>query len=152
MSLVCWEIVPSIFTFSCEYTAFRKENTSSENKTSLNKILKDLPLRTYGCSFRSPLRYLFTCQHHLLYSHIKLGLPLYIDTGAFHQMYCKGILIKHLYILQLVLQVSPLSLKHVCLVQSILQTLGQTEYVALLEVHLLLQLPLLWGPRQRYSI
>lgn len=49
----------------------------------------------------------------------------------------------YLYILQLVLQVSPLSLEHVCLVQSILQSLGQTEYVALLEVHLLLQLPLL---------
>lgn len=38
----------------------------------------------------------------------------------------------YLYILQLVLQVSPLSLQHVSLVQSILQTLGQTEYVALL--------------------
>lgn len=52
---------------------------------------------------------------------------------------------EHLYILQLVLQVSPLSLEHVGLVQSVLQALGQTEYVALLEVHLLLQLPLLLG-------
>ncbi len=56
-------------------------------------------------------------------------------------MYC----IENLYILQLVLQIGPLSLEHVGLVKGILQALGQTEYVTFLEVHLLLQLSLLQG-------
>lgn len=47
MSLVCWEMVPSIFTFSWEYTAYRKENTSSEKEIHLNTTLKELPLRTH---------------------------------------------------------------------------------------------------------
>jgi len=54
---------------------------------------------------------------------------------------------ENLYILQLVLQVGPLGLEHVGLVQGVLQALGQTEDVALLEVHLLLQLPLLRDTR-----
>lgn len=47
ISLVCWEMVPSIFTFSWEYTACRKEqrhlgretirNTTRNNKFSLHK-------------------------------------------------------------------------------------------------------------------
>lgn len=59
----------------------------------------------------------------------------------------------NLYVLQLVLQIGPLGLEHVGLVEGVLQALGQTEYVALLEVHLLLQLPLLSGtPTHKYLI
>lgn len=52
----------------------------------------------------------------------------------------------YLYIFELVLEVCPLSLEQVSLVQCFLQTLSQSEDVGLLEVHLLLQLSLL-----RYS-
>ena len=56
---------------------------------------------------------------------------------------------EHLYILQLVLQICPLSFEHVSLVQGILKALGQTENVALLQVHLLLELSLLSGPANK---
>lgn len=83
-------------------------------------------------------------KNHLFYSHIKLGLPL--SHTCFRQAYHCRVRwsISYLNVLQLVRQVRPLGLQHVGLVQSVLQALGQPEDVALLEVHLLLQLPLLW--------
>lgn len=49
----------------------------------------------------------------------------------------------HLYVFQLVLQVCPLGLQKVRLVQRVLKSLSQSEDVALLHVQLLLQICLL---------
>lgn len=51
MSLVCWEIVPSIFTFSWEYTAYRKENKPSEKEVPRNTTLNKFVLRTHELGF-----------------------------------------------------------------------------------------------------
>lgn len=42
ISLVCWEMVPSILTFSWEYTACRKEQRRSEAEAILNTTLKEV--------------------------------------------------------------------------------------------------------------
>lgn len=53
---------------------------------------------------------------------------------------CTG---SHLNVLQLVFQVTPLRLQQISPVEGLLQPLGQTEDVVLLQVHLLLQFGLL---------
>lgn len=89
-----------------------------------------LPLRLPGDT-------LLFAKNHLFDSRIKLGLHLSCTWSVFY-----------LNVLQLVRQVRPLGFQHVRLVQCVLQALGQPEDVALLEVHLLLQLPLLWRQKQ----
>ena len=56
---------------------------------------------------------------------------------------CVCVCVCYLYVLQLVLEVGSLRLEHVGLVQCVLEPLSQAEDVGLLQVHLLLQLPLL---------
>lgn len=111
---------------------------------SYNTPLKELPLRTHEHFLLvSPEIPCYLPTSFTLISHLTRAPSLNRDWCNFIKL--QRYFIEHLYILQLVLQVSPLSLEHVGLVQSVLQALGQTEYVALLEVHLLLQLTLLWG-------
>ena len=90
MSLVCWEMVPSIFTFSWEYTACRKENGGFQKKIPLETTLKEFPLRTHELVtyfiILVSLGYLVTCAHHQSYSNIPPWLISSQETIVFHQI------------------------------------------------------------------
>lgn len=109
ISFVCWEMVPSIFTFSWEYTACRKEQDIQRGKQFEIQFGK-----IYFPSIR------IQCISSL---EKMCKFPTSFTLVTFSPSVCKENLILpgmerifYLYILQLVLQVSPLSLQHVCLV------------------------------------
>lgn len=114
------------------------------------RIQEELPRRKHvNTSSLAPRRRLVVCQKSFILLSHQTGTPSLSHTCHRQAYHCRARWsISYLNVLQLVRQVRPLGLQHVGLVQSVLQALGQPEDVALLEVHLLLQLPLLWRQRR----